>query len=132
MTAQVRAHLNSKVIQYYLPASDARALDWIAAHAPPGGVLSPTPFAVIIPSQTGRAVWVGQGYWSRDYPARARQVDRLFGGKLHRRRARVHRLHRRAHSHLRLPAPLRLTHALAGELSSVNSLAAPACTSYDG
>jgi hypothetical protein len=73
---------NSSVLQYYLPQSDAQALDWLAHRAPPGGVLAPTPFAVIVPSQTGRAVWVGHGYWSRDYPARARQVDRLFGGRL--------------------------------------------------
>jgi hypothetical protein len=73
---------NSSVLQYYLPQSDAQALDWVAHRAPPGGVLAPTPFAVIVPSQTGRAVWVGHGYWSRDYPARARQVDRLFGGRL--------------------------------------------------
>ena len=79
---------DSKVIQYYLPNSDAAALDWVTAHAPPGGVLAPTPFAVIIPSQTGRNVWVGHGYWSRDYPGRAREVDRLFGGKMHRAEAR--------------------------------------------
>ncbi|HLH64674.1 MAG TPA: hypothetical protein VKV27_03155 [Solirubrobacteraceae bacterium] len=68
--------------QYYLPRSDAAALDWVAAHAPPGGVLAPTPFAAVVPSQTGRAVWVGHGYWSDDYPLRAREVDRLFGGRM--------------------------------------------------
>ena len=45
-------------------------------------MLAPTPFAAVIPAQTGRAVWAGHGYWSRDYPAQARQVDRLFGGRL--------------------------------------------------
>ena len=34
------------------------------------------------PSQTGRAVWVGHGYWSRDYPDRARRVDALFRGRM--------------------------------------------------
>jgi hypothetical protein len=72
----------SPVVQYYLPRSDARALDWVASDAPPGGVLAPTPFAAIVPSQTGRAVWVGNGYWSRDYEGRAHIVDRLFGGRL--------------------------------------------------
>ncbi|MFZ0088877.1 MAG: hypothetical protein WAL63_05200 [Solirubrobacteraceae bacterium] len=72
----------SDVVQYYLPHSDADALDWVAHRAPAGGVLAPTPFAAVIPSQTGRAVWVGHGYWSRDYPARARAVDRLFGGRM--------------------------------------------------
>ena len=36
----------------------------------------------VVPSQTGRAVWVAHGYWSRDYPARARQVDALFRGHM--------------------------------------------------
>ncbi len=73
---------DSSLVQYYLPSSDARALRWVADHAPAGGVLAPTPFAAVIPSQTGRAVWVGHGYWSRDYAGRARQVDRLFGGRM--------------------------------------------------
>jgi hypothetical protein len=73
---------SSKLVQYYLPQSDARALDWVAAHGPPGGVLAPTPFAAVVPSQTGRAVWTGHGYWSQDYPDQAREVDRLFGGRM--------------------------------------------------
>jgi len=79
----IRTAGSSKLVQYYLPPSDAQALDWVAAHAPPGGVLAPTPFAVTIPGQTGRRVWVGHGYWSRDYVDRAREVDRLFGGWMH-------------------------------------------------
>jgi hypothetical protein len=76
-------------VQYYLPRSDARALDWISHDAPVGGVLAPTPFAVVIPSQTGRAVWVGHGYWSRDYLSRARQVNALFRGRMGPARARA-------------------------------------------
>ena len=79
---------DSSVVQYYLPQSDARALRWIDTQAPPGGVLAPTPFAVVVPAQTGRAVWVGHGYWSRDYEARAREVDRLFGDRMSRAQAR--------------------------------------------
>lgn len=78
----VRTARSGQLVQYYLPQSDARALDWLADRAPPGGVLAPTPFAVVVPSQTARAVWVGHGYWSRDYPARARQVDALFRGHM--------------------------------------------------
>jgi hypothetical protein len=74
---------NSKLVQYYLPPSDAQALDWVSAHAPPGGVLAPTPFAIVVPSQTGRNVWVGHGYWSRDYRARALQVNAFFRGHVH-------------------------------------------------
>jgi hypothetical protein len=78
----VRTARSTQLVQYYLPHSDALALDWVASRAPPGGVLAPTPFAVVVPSQTGRAVWVGHGYWSREYAARARQVDALFRGRM--------------------------------------------------
>ncbi len=68
----------SNNVQYYVPASDEQALLWLSAHAPAGGVLAPTPFAALVPSQTGRHVWVGHGYWSRDYVDRAKLVDRMF------------------------------------------------------
>ena len=35
-----------------------------------------------MPYRTGLAVYVGHGYWSRDYAARAQAVDRLFDGRL--------------------------------------------------
>jgi hypothetical protein len=79
----------SSAPQYYLTSSDARALDWVAEKAPPGGVLAPTPFAAVVPSQTGRAVWVGHGDWSQDYSAQARATDSLFGGRMHPARARA-------------------------------------------
>ncbi|MGA2929046.1 MAG: hypothetical protein ABSG43_24270 [Solirubrobacteraceae bacterium] len=79
----------SKIPQYYLTGGDARALDWLADRAPPGGVLAPTPFAIVVPSQTGRAVWVGHPYWSADYQARARRVDALFDGRMRPARARA-------------------------------------------
>ena len=79
----------SSAPQYYLTGGDARALDWVSSHAPPGGVLAPTPFAAVVPSQTGRAVWVGHGYWSRDYSLRAREADKLFGGRMRPTRARA-------------------------------------------
>jgi hypothetical protein len=78
----VRTANSPKLVQYYLPQADAQALDWVAQHAPAGGVLAPTPFAAVVPSQTGRPVWAGHGYWSQDYPVQARAVDRLFGGRL--------------------------------------------------
>jgi hypothetical protein len=80
---------DSPLVQYALPDSDAAALRWVAAHAPAGGVLAPTPLATVIPSQTGRAVWVGHGDWSPHYRRRAREVDRLFAGRLPARRARA-------------------------------------------
>ena len=70
----------SHAVQYYLPAGDERALQWITARAPRGGVLAPAPFAITVPSQTGRNVWVGHGYWSRNYFARKAQVNALFRG----------------------------------------------------
>ena len=80
---------DSTTVQYYLPAGDVSALDWVQDHAPPGGVLAPTPFAAVVPAETGRAVWVGHGYWSPDYPVQAKQADRLFGGRLGPARARA-------------------------------------------
>jgi hypothetical protein len=79
---------DATTVQYYLTPDDAAALDWVQRQAPAGGVLAPTPFAAVIPAQTGRAVWAGHGYWSRDYPVQARQVDRLFGGRMTPRAAR--------------------------------------------
>ncbi|HZE06961.1 MAG TPA: hypothetical protein VE127_17165 [Solirubrobacteraceae bacterium] len=73
---------DGREVQYFLPSGDTQALDWVTRHAPPGGVLAPTPFAAAVPSQTGRAVWTGHGYWSDDYPVQAREVDRLFGGRM--------------------------------------------------
>jgi len=72
----------SPLVQYYLPGPDARALDWIALSAPAGGVLAPPSLALVVPSQTGRAVWVGHGYWSQDYRGRAQQVDTLMRGRM--------------------------------------------------
>jgi hypothetical protein len=85
----VRTARSTKLVQYYLPRSDAHALDWVASHAPPGGILAPTPFAAVVPSQTGRPVWVGHGYWSQDYRVQAREVDRLFGGRMRAQEARA-------------------------------------------
>jgi hypothetical protein len=72
----------SGLVQYALPRPDVEALRWVTDHAPAGGVLAPTPFAAVVPSQTGRAVWVGHGDWSPRYPVRARQVERLFTGRM--------------------------------------------------
>ena len=76
-------------VQYYLTHSDADALAFVANRAGPGGILAPTPFATVVPEQTGRHVWVGHGYWSRNYANRARQVDRLFDGRMARPAART-------------------------------------------
>ncbi len=77
------------VPQYYLTAGDASALDWVASAAPAGGVLAPEPFADVVPSQTGRAVWVGHPYWSEDYHVRAHLDNTLFDGRMRPRAARA-------------------------------------------
>jgi hypothetical protein len=76
------------LVQYYLPHDDVAALSWVTHHAPPGGVLAPIPFASVIPSQTGRAVWVGNGYWSRDYTEQSKLAKRLFRGHMRKTVAR--------------------------------------------
>ena len=73
---------SSGLVQYALPRADAAALRWVHTTAPAGGVLAPTPFAAVVPARTDRAVWVGHGDWSPDYPHRARAVNRLFSGAL--------------------------------------------------
>jgi hypothetical protein len=70
----------SDLVQYFIPRSDGAALRYLQTRAAAGGVLAPTPFATVVPSQTGRAVWVGHGDWSPHYRDRARLVDRLFDG----------------------------------------------------
>jgi len=73
---------SSPVQEYYLDRSETRALAWVSRDAPPGGVLAPVLLAVAIPSETGRAVWVGHEFWSRDYNARLELADGLFDGLL--------------------------------------------------
>ena len=68
--------------RYYLNHSESRALAWIAHDAPPGAVLARTLFALVIPSQTGRRVWVGHQFWSQDYNRRSGLADSLFAGRL--------------------------------------------------
>jgi hypothetical protein len=80
--------LEGHVVQYYLTGADSEALRFLRQDVPAGGVLAPTPFAAIIPGQTGRRVWTGHGYWSLDYPPQAREADRLFGGRMRPRQAR--------------------------------------------
>ncbi len=67
---------------YYVNRSESRELAWIADDAPPGAVLARTLFALVIPSQTGRRVWVGHQFWSQDYAQRRELADALFAGGL--------------------------------------------------
>jgi hypothetical protein len=108
----------SHAVQYYLPAGDEQALEWIADRAPAGGVLSPAPFAVTIPSQTGRNVWVGHGYWSRDYFARKAQVNTLFRG--HERPAQAQAFVTATHARLLL-ADCAHRHTLTRELGALTA-----------
>ena len=118
----VRTARSDKLVQYYLPSSDGQALGWVRSHAPPGGILAPTPFASVVPSQTGRPVWVGHGYWSQDYLVQARAVDRLFDGRLSAAASRAFVASTGAHilvSDCRHPADL--THRLAPRIASVRA-----------
>jgi hypothetical protein len=83
----------SPLVQYAVGRDDMAALRWVAHRAPPGGVLAAMPFAATVPAITGRAVWVGDGYWTPHYPTRARAARELFTGRLSPTAARalVHR-----------------------------------------
>jgi hypothetical protein len=45
-------------------------------------VIARTLFALEIPAQTGRRVWVGHQFWSQDYALRSKLADALFAGTL--------------------------------------------------
>jgi hypothetical protein len=83
----------SPLVQYAVGRDDMAALRWVARRAPRGGVLAAMPFAATVPAITGRAVWVGDGYWTPHYAARARAARQLFTGRLSPTAARalVHR-----------------------------------------
>jgi hypothetical protein len=67
---------------FYLRPDERRALDYVAAAAPAGGVVAPLPLATSVPARTDRAVWVGHSYWTPDFDRRALAVQALFTGAL--------------------------------------------------
>jgi hypothetical protein len=67
---------------FYLRPDERRALDYVAAAAPAGGVVAPLPLATSVPARTGRAVWVGHSYWTPDFDRRALAVRALFAAGL--------------------------------------------------
>jgi hypothetical protein len=78
----LRDRAEGPVQEYYLTHSESGALDWIAHRAPAGGVLADELLSIAVPAQTGRPVWVGHEFWSRDYLPRARAVSAVFSGQL--------------------------------------------------
>jgi hypothetical protein len=67
---------------YYLTGSESSALRWLSSGAPAGSVLAPPILAEAIPSRTGRRVWVGQQFWSRNWGSRFSAAEDLFAGAL--------------------------------------------------
>lgn len=67
---------------YYLTGSESSALRWVRSDAPAGSVLAPPVLANAIPSQSGRRVWVGHEFWSRDWSSRSSAAEGLFSGTL--------------------------------------------------
>ena len=67
---------------YYLTGSESSALRWLSSGAPSGSVLAPPVLAEAIPSRTGRRVWVGQQFWSRNWGSRFIAAEELFAGTL--------------------------------------------------
>jgi hypothetical protein len=74
---------------FYLRPDERRALDYVAAAAPAGGVVAPLPLATSVPARTDRAVWVGHSYWTPDFDRRALAVQALFAAALPPSSARV-------------------------------------------
>lgn len=78
----LRTVVRSDSVQVYLTRDDARALRYVVGSSRPGGVLARTLFAVGVPARTGRTVWVGHQFWSRDYVQRSAVADQLVAGVL--------------------------------------------------
>jgi hypothetical protein len=95
-----RTARSTQLVQYYLPASDGQALDWVARHAPGGGILAPTPFA----DGTGRVgrSWLLEPELSRAGARGGPSVRRPYVGG---RGPRLRGLHRSLDPRLRLPSP---------------------------
>jgi hypothetical protein len=68
-------------VRYLQPGENA-ALRYLHGSGEPGGVLTNANFGTLVPAATGRQSWVGHPSWTRDYAARATEVEQLFGGRL--------------------------------------------------
>ncbi len=67
---------------YFLKPGEEAGLRWLERDPRPGGVMAPIYSGLVVPSYTGRAAWVGQISWTRDYDERVRLGNRLFEGRL--------------------------------------------------
>jgi hypothetical protein len=66
----------------YLQPGESAALRYLHQSGESGGVLTNANFGTLVPAATGRQSWVGHPSWTRDYAARAREVEELFAGRL--------------------------------------------------
>ena len=72
----------------YIAPGERRALDFLAADASPGGVLTRFYLGTVVPGLTGRRTYVGNPYFSPNYLNRSAAADALFLGQLGPRAAR--------------------------------------------
>ncbi len=80
---QAAAHnVHAGADPYFVFGGEVRALKWLEANPRPGGVLASAYAGYMIPSRTGREVYVGALSWSPDWGTRGRRADALFEGRM--------------------------------------------------
>jgi hypothetical protein len=73
----------------FLDPGERSALNYLARDPRPGGVLSRFYLGTVVPAFTGRHTFVGNFYYSPDFPHRVGVADQLFAGGLAPRAARA-------------------------------------------
>jgi hypothetical protein len=73
----------------FLDPGERSALDYLARDPRPGGVLSRFYLGTVVPALTGRHTYVGNFYYSPNFPQRVALADQLFAGGLAPRAARA-------------------------------------------
>ena len=66
---------------YHLKRGEADALDYLDRSPRTGSVLTRGYLGQVVPSQSGRRVYVGHFSWTEDYGERAADAERLFDGR---------------------------------------------------
>ena len=74
--------LTSRGGWYFILPGEKRALKALEHDRRPGGVLATVWPGMVVPSATGRKVYVGHESWSPDFPKRAWAAGDLFSGRL--------------------------------------------------
>ena len=67
---------------YFLPRSEARALNYVTRDPRRGGVLTSLYLGQLVPAETGRRTWVGAVSWTPHFVVRVAEAEQLFSGAM--------------------------------------------------